>query len=99
MEMAGLSSPGELEVLHGSPPSQGVSMAGKQRTNDRRNTLFCEDLRQLRGLYSSVCEGEPRRDGKREDEVNLHHDHARDSAASGWYLLVLRMNPVYLGLG
>ena len=42
MEMAGLSSPGELAMLDGSPPCQGVSMAGKHRMNDGRNQLLDE---------------------------------------------------------
>jgi hypothetical protein len=40
MEMAGLSSPDELAMLDGSPPCQGVSMAGKNRINDGRNQLL-----------------------------------------------------------
>ena len=42
MEMGGLSSPGQLAILDGSPPSQGVSTAGKYRMNDGRNQLFDE---------------------------------------------------------
>ena len=42
MEIAGLSSPGELAMLDGSLPCHGVSMAGKHRMNDGRNQLLDE---------------------------------------------------------
>ena len=38
-------APGELDVLDGSPPCQGFSMAGKRQVADIRNTLFTEFLR------------------------------------------------------
>ena len=38
-------APGELDILDGSPPCQGFSMAGKRRVADIRNTLFTEFLR------------------------------------------------------
>jgi DNA (cytosine-5)-methyltransferase 1 len=41
---------GELDVLDGSPPCQGFSLAGKRRFSDGRNRLFEEYLRLLRGL-------------------------------------------------
>ncbi len=39
MTQAGLS-PGELDILDGSPPCQGFSMAGQRRVSDPRNQLF-----------------------------------------------------------
>lgn len=42
--------PGELDVLDGSPPCQGFSMAGKRDFGDDRNLLFREYVRLLRGL-------------------------------------------------
>ncbi len=39
--------PGELDILDGSPPCQGFSMAGKRRMNDPRNRLFEEYVRFL----------------------------------------------------
>jgi len=42
MRITGLSSPDELAMLDGSPPCQGVLMAGKHRINDGRNQLFDE---------------------------------------------------------
>lgn len=54
MKLAGLSEPGELDLLDGSPPCQGVSTAGKRNLNDPRNQLFCEFVRLLRGLQPKV---------------------------------------------
>ena len=54
MDMAGLSGPGELDVLDGSPPCQGLSTAGKRRMKDGRNQLFREYVRLLRGLQPKV---------------------------------------------
>jgi DNA (cytosine-5)-methyltransferase 1 len=39
--------PGELDILDGSPPCQGFSMAGKRRLDDPRNRLFEEYVRFL----------------------------------------------------
>jgi DNA (cytosine-5)-methyltransferase 1 len=40
--------PGELDILDGSPPCQGFSMAGKRRMDDPRNRLFEEYVRFLK---------------------------------------------------
>ena len=49
LEMSGLK-PGELDVLDGSPPCQGFSLAGTRDLDDDRNELFREYVRLLRGL-------------------------------------------------
>lgn len=49
LEMTGLK-PGELDILDGSPPCQGFSIAGKRRMSDDRNQLFREYVRLLQGL-------------------------------------------------
>lgn len=56
LEMSGMSGPGELDVLDGSPPCQGFSAAGVTRKNkkDIRNFLFLEYVRLLRGLNPKV---------------------------------------------
>ncbi len=55
-EMLKLSalSPGELDLLDGSPPCQGFSTTGKRDFNDPRNYLFREYVRLLRGLKPKV---------------------------------------------
>jgi DNA (cytosine-5)-methyltransferase 1 len=54
MRLAGLSGPGELDVLDGSPPCQGFSTAGKRKFDDPRNSLFKEYARLLRELQPRV---------------------------------------------
>ncbi|HUX76664.1 MAG TPA: DNA cytosine methyltransferase [Anaerolineae bacterium] len=49
MEAAG-ASPGELDVLDGSPPCQGFSTAGKRELGDMRNQLYNEFARLLEGV-------------------------------------------------
>ncbi|MGC4192904.1 MAG: DNA cytosine methyltransferase [Thermomicrobiales bacterium] len=53
LEQAGLAS-GELDVLDGSPPCQGFSMAGRRQLSDSRNTLFREYVRLLANLQPRV---------------------------------------------
>lgn len=53
LESCGLK-PGELDVLDGSPPCQGFSMAGKRNVNDSRNSLFREYVRLINGLQPKV---------------------------------------------
>ena len=47
-------APGELDVLDGSPPCQGFSMAGRRQLSDSRNTLFREYVRLLTDLQPRV---------------------------------------------
>lgn len=54
MRLAGLTEPGQLDLLDGSPPCQGFSTAGKRILNDPRNQLFREYVRLLRGLKPKV---------------------------------------------
>ncbi len=54
MELAGLTEPGQLDVLDGSPPCQGFSTAGKRKMSDNRNQLFREYVRLLKGLQPKV---------------------------------------------
>lgn len=48
------AKPGELDVLDGSPPCQGFSIAGKREMDDERNQLFREYVRLLQGLRPRV---------------------------------------------
>jgi len=54
MRLAGLSGPGVLDVLDGSPPCQGFSTAGKRKFDDPRNSLFREYARLLAELQPRV---------------------------------------------
>jgi len=49
LQLSGLLS-GDLDILDGSPPCQGFSIAGQRRFDDSRNRLFVEYVRLLRGL-------------------------------------------------
>lgn len=53
MRLAGVKV-GELDVLDGSPPCQGFSIAGKRKFDDPRNSLFREYARLLRELQPRV---------------------------------------------
>jgi len=46
--------PGELDILDGSPPCQGFSMAGKRKFSDSRNQLFREYVRMVEGLQPRI---------------------------------------------
>ena len=45
---------GELDVLDGSPPCQGFSLAGKRKVTDKRNDLFKEYIRLVNDLQPKV---------------------------------------------
>jgi DNA (cytosine-5)-methyltransferase 1 len=45
---------GQLDVLDGSPPCQGFSMAGSRNLSDKRNELFMEYSRLLLGIKPRV---------------------------------------------
>jgi len=45
---------GELDLLDGSPPCQGFSIAGKRQVSDNRNDLTMEFIRLINGLQPKV---------------------------------------------
>jgi DNA (cytosine-5)-methyltransferase 1 len=45
---------GEIDILDGSPPCQGFSMAGKGDVNDKRNDLFDEFIRLIKEIEPKV---------------------------------------------
>lgn len=53
LELAGVEM-GELGLLDGSPPCQGFSTAGKRQIDDKRNQLYMQFVRLLRGLQPKV---------------------------------------------
>jgi DNA (cytosine-5)-methyltransferase 1 len=53
LETTGLK-PGELDILDGSPPCQGFSVAGLRKFSDDRNSLFKEYVRLARDLQPRV---------------------------------------------
>jgi len=53
LEFTGLKTK-ELDLLDGSPPCQGFSMAGRRKVSDPRNDLFLEFIRLINGLQPKV---------------------------------------------
>ena len=45
---------GDLDILDGSPPCQGFSIAGKRKTHDERNDLYKEYIRLVIGLEPKI---------------------------------------------
>jgi DNA (cytosine-5)-methyltransferase 1 len=95
MKLAGLSGPGELDCLDGSPPCQGFSTAGKRILNDPRNQLFREYVRLLRGLKPKVfvMENVP---GLVKGKMKLvFAEIMRELKASGYQVRCKKLNAMY----
>jgi DNA (cytosine-5)-methyltransferase 1 len=95
MKLAGLSEPGELDLLDGSPPCQGFSSAGKRILNDPRNQLFREYIRLLRGLKPKVfvMENVP---GLVKGKMKLiFAEIMRELKASGYRVRCKKLNAMY----
>ena len=57
LDVAGLR-PGELDVLVGGPPCQGLSLAGKRLSDDPRNNLFRSFVAAIKLLRPNIyCKG------------------------------------------
>ena len=95
MQMAELTVEGELDLLDGSPPCQGMSMAGKRNLNDPRNQLFREFVRLLRGLKPKVfvMENVP---GLVKGKMKLiFAEIMRELKASGYQVKCKKLNAMY----
>jgi DNA (cytosine-5)-methyltransferase 1 len=94
MRLAGVKE-GELDLLDGSPPCQGVSTAGKRILNDPRNQLFREFVRLLRGLKPKVfvMENVP---GLVKGKMKLiFAEIMRELKASGYQVRCKKLNAMY----
>jgi DNA (cytosine-5)-methyltransferase 1 len=90
--------PGELDILDGSPPCQGLSTAGKRQFDDPRNSLFKEYVRLLRGLQPKVFVME---NVSGMVKGNMKHIFAlimRELKASGYQVKCQLMNAMYFGV-
>lgn len=95
MTLAGLTEPGELDLLDGSPPCQGFSGAGKRILNDPRNQLFREYIRLLRGLQPKafVMENVP---GLVHGKMKMvFAEIMRELKASGYQVRCKKLNAMY----
>jgi DNA (cytosine-5)-methyltransferase 1 len=89
---------GELDILDGSPPCQGLSTAGKRQFDDPRNSLFKEFVRLLRGLQPKVFVME-----NVSGMVKGHMKHIfalimRELKAAGYQVKCQLMNAMYFGV-
>lgn len=86
---------GELDILDGSPPCQGFSIAGKRVMDDPRNQLFREFVRLLRGLRPKVFVME-NVSGMVKGKMKLvFADILRELKASGYQVSARLLNAMY----
>ncbi len=98
MRLAGLSGPGELDVLDGSPPCQGFSTAGKRKIDDGRNQLFREYVRLLRGLKPKAFVMENVSGMVKGKMKLIFAEIMRELKASGYVVSAKLMNAMYFGV-
>jgi DNA (cytosine-5)-methyltransferase 1 len=98
MALAGLTAPGQLDVLDGSPPCQGFSTAGKRDFKDDRNQLFREYVRLLRGLQPKVFVMENVSGMVKGKMKLIFADILRELKASGYVVSARLLNAMYFGV-
>lgn len=90
--------PGQLDVLDGSPPCQGFSVAGKRQFSDKRNQLFQEYVRLLRGFSPKtfVMENVP---GMAQGRMKPIFVHCLEELREAGYRVKARiLNAMYFGV-
>ncbi len=97
LRLAGVT-PGELDVLDGSPPCQGFSTAGRRRMDDGRNQLFKEYVRLLRGLRPKVLVMENVSGMVKGKMKLIFVEILRELKASGYHVEARLMNAMYFGV-
>lgn len=97
LELAGIA-PGQLDVLDGSPPCQGFSMAGKRSLDDPRNGLFREYVRLLRGLRPRAFVMENVSGLVRGKMKLVFAEILRELKASGYRVRARLLNAMYFGV-
>jgi len=91
-------SPGELDVFDGSPPCQGFSMAGSRVMDDKRNQLFREFVRLLRGLEPRAFVMENVAGMVKGDMKLLFAEAIRELKASGYAVRCALLNAQWYGV-
>ena len=97
MQACGIK-PRDLDVLDGSPPCQGFSVAGKRQMKDSRNQLFQEYVRLLRELQpkSFIMENVS---GMIKGKMRLiFAEIIRELKASGYTVRAWLLNAIYFGV-
>jgi site-specific DNA-cytosine methylase len=97
LRISGLE-PGELDVFDGSPPCQGFSTAGKREFGDKRNQLFKEYVRLLRGLRPKVFVMENVSGMVKGDMKLMFAEILRELKASGYAVKARLLNAMYFGV-
>ena len=97
LKMSGLQ-PGELDVFDGSPPCQGFSTAGKRDFGDKRNQLFKEYVRLLRGLAPKTFVMENVSGMVKGDMKLMFAEILRELKAAGYAVKARLLNAMYFGV-
>lgn len=89
---------GELDVLDGSPPCQGFSTAGKRKMDDKRNQLYMQFVRLLRGLKPKVLVMENVSGLVKGKMKLIFADIMRELKASGYKVRCKLLNAMYFNV-
>ena len=98
MTLAGITQPGELDILDGSPPCQGFSTAGKREFSDNRNQLFREYVRLLQGLQPKVFVMENVSGMVKGKMKLIFADILRELKATGYQVSARLLNAMYFNV-
>lgn len=97
LEMIDLQ-PSELDLLDGSPPCQGFSIAGKRQMTDKRNQLYMQFVRLLRGLQPKVFVMENVSGLVKGKMKLIFADIMRELKASGYKVRCKLLNAMYFNV-
>jgi DNA (cytosine-5)-methyltransferase 1 len=90
--------PGQLGILDGSPPCQGFSMIGGHDFADRRNRLYEEFVRLLRGLRPKAFVMENVSGMVKGHNKLIFADCLKELKASGYRVRARLLNVAYFGV-
>jgi DNA (cytosine-5)-methyltransferase 1 len=97
LELAGIEA-GELDLFDGSPPCQGFSTAGKRKMDDKRNQLYMQFVRLLRGLQPKVFVMENVSGLVKGKMKLIFADIMRELKASGYKVRCKLLNAMYFNV-
>lgn len=97
LELADIE-PGKLDILDGSPPCQGFSIAGKREYRDIRNQLSFQFIRLLRGLKPKVFVMENVSGMVKGKMKLIFADILKELKASGYNVSARLLNAKWLGV-
>lgn len=97
LELTGIKKR-ELDLLDGSPPCQGFSTAGKRKIDDKRNQLYMQFVRLLRGLQPKVFVMENVSGLVKGKMKLIFADIMRELKASGYKVRCKLLNAMYFNV-